>query len=93
MVSIKDKAGNAEKAVLVLHSLDQLTYKDCAHSMLTMNNSFTFVQPSKNMSTNRIETHLMEMPKYKLGAVKSLNAEDDPEACSDTLAFPPLTFY
>ena len=35
----KDTAGDAEKVVLVLHSLDQLAYKDCAHSMLTMNNA------------------------------------------------------
>ena len=85
----KDKADDTEKAVLVIHSLDQLAYKDCSNSMLTANNSFTLVQASKNMSTNRIETHLMEIPKYKLGAVKSLNTEDDPEVHSDTLAFPP----
>ena len=76
----KDTADNAQKAVLVLHSLDQLTYKDCAHSMITTNNSFTLVQASKNMSMNRIETHLMEMSKYRLGGVKSLNPDDDPES-------------
>ena len=48
----KDTAGDAQKAVLVLHSLNQLTYKDCAHSMITTNNSFTLVQASKNISTN-----------------------------------------
>ena len=85
----KDTAGDAQKAVLVLHSLDQLVYKDCAHSMITTNNSFTLVQASKNMSTNRIETHLMEMPKYHLGGVKSLNPDDDPESRSPGLAFPP----
>ena len=85
----KDTAGDAEKAVLVLHSLDQLAYKDCAHAMLTTNNAFTLVQASKNMSTKRIETHLMEMPKYRLGGVKSLNLEDDPESRSPALAFPP----
>ena len=85
----KDTAGDAKKAVLVLHSLDQLAYKDCAHSMITTNNSFTLVQASKNMSTNRIETHLMEMPKYHLGGVKSLNPDDDPESRSPGLAFPP----
>ena len=84
----KDTAGNAQKAVLVLHSLNQLTYKDCAHSMITTNNSFTLVQASKNMSTNRIETHLMEMLKYRLGGVKSLNLDDDPESRSPGLAFP-----
>ena len=85
----KDTAGNPQKAVLVLHSLDQLTYKDCAHSMITTNNSFTLVQASQNMSMNRIETHLMEMPKYRLGGVKSLNPDDDPESQSPGLAFPP----
>ena len=85
----KDTAGNAQKAVLVLHSLNQLAYKDCAHSMITTNNSFTLVQASKNMSMNRIETHLMEMPKYHLGGVKSLNPDDDPESRSPGLAFPP----
>ena len=85
----KDTAGNAQKAVLVLHSLNQLTYKDCAHSMITTNNLFTPVQASKNMSMNRIETHLMEMLKYRLGGVKSLNPDDDPESQSPGLAFPP----
>ena len=85
----KDTAGDAEKVVLVLHSLDQLAYKDCAHAMLTTNNAFTLVQASKNMSTKRIETHLMEMPKYRLGGVKSLHPEDDPESRSPALAFPP----
>ena len=85
----KDTAGDAQKAVLVLHSLDQLAYKDGAHSMITTNNSFTLVQASKNMSMNRIETHLMEMPKYCLGGVKSLNPDDDPESWSPGLAFPP----
>ena len=85
----KDTAGDAEKAVLVLHSLDQLAYKDCAHAMLTTNNAFTLVQASKNMSTKRIETNLMEMPKYCLGGVKSLNLEDDPESHSPALTFPP----
>ena len=85
----KDKSTEADHAVLVLHSLDQLAYKECAHSMLTMNNLFTLVKASKNMQTNRIETHLMEMPKFKFGAVKSLKVEDDPEARSPGLAFPP----
>ena len=90
MGSVKTQmAQKAQKAVLVLYSLDQLTYKDCAHSMMTTNNSFTLVQASKNMSTNRIETHLMEMPKYRLGGVKSLNPDDDPESQSPGLAFPP----
>ena len=85
----KDTAGNVQKAVLVPHSLDQLAYKDCAHSMITTNNSFTLVQASKNMSMNRIETHLMEMLKYHLGGVKNLNPDDDPESRSPGLAFPP----
>ena len=85
----KDKSTEADFSVLVLHSLDQLAYKECAHSMLTTNNCFTLVKAIKNMQMKRIETHLMEMPKYKFGAVKSLKAEDDPEACSAGLAFPP----
>ena len=85
----KDKVTEADKAVLVLHSLDQLAYKECAHSLLTTSNSFTLVLACKNMLTNRIETYFMEMPKYKFRAVKSLKAEDDPEAKSPGLAFPP----
>ena len=85
----KDKAGDAEMGVLVLHSLDQLAYKEVAHSMMTTNNSFTIVQASKNMLTNRIETRLTDMPKFKFGAVKSLNPQDDPEAKNEDLQFPP----
>ena len=84
----KDKAGDAEMAVLVLHSLDQLAYKEAAHSMMTTNNSFTIVQASKNMLTSRIETRLTEMPKFKFGTVKSLDPKDDPEAKNEGLQFP-----
>ena len=85
----KDKAGDAEMAVLVLHSLDQLAYKEVAHSMMTTNNLFTIVQASKNMLTSIIETRPTEMPKFKFGGIKSLNPKDDPEAKNESLQFPP----
>ena len=81
----KDKAGDTETGVLVIHSMDQLAYKEVAHSMMTTNNSFTIVQTSKNMLTNRIETHFTEMPKFKFGAVKTLYPQDDPETKNEDL--------
>ena len=80
-------------AVLVLHSLDQLAYKEVAHFMMTTNNSFTIVQASKNMLTSRIETRLTEMPKFKFGAVKSLDPKDDPEAKNEGCSSHPHILY
>ena len=55
---------------------------------MTTNNSFTIVQASNNMLTNRIETRLTDMPKFKFRAVKSLNPQDDPEAKNEDQQFP-----
>ena len=85
----KDKAFDAEKGVLTLHSLDQLVYKECAHSLLTTNTCFTLIKCAKNRDTGRIETHQMEMPKYRLGGVSSLDPADDPDACHKDLEYPP----
>ena len=89
MVSARTKQGMQKWMFLVLHSLDQLAYKQAAHSMMTTNNLFTIVQASKNMCTNKIETCVTDMPKFKSRAAKTLNPEDDPEAKNEDLLFPP----
>ena len=84
----KEKGGDAEKGVLTLHSLDQLVYKEVAHSMLTTKNCCTLIKCEKNSNTGRTETCQREMPKYRLGAVTSINPADHTDASHKNIQCP-----
>ena len=66
----------------------KLAYKEVAHSMLTTNICFTLIKCEKNMNTRRIEMHQMEMPKYRLGAVTSIDLADDTDAYHKDIWYP-----
>ena len=41
------------------------------------------------MDTGRIEMCQMDMPKYRLGTVTSINPADDKDACHKDIQYPP----
>ena len=62
-------AKREDKSVLVLHSADQLAYKDTALAMLTTNTCFQFFSSCKNIGRGKVITSICETKKYKLGSV------------------------
>ena len=73
----KPKAKSAASSVLVLHSVEQLAYKNTALSMLTTNDSITFFEAVKDVPTNRICVTFDEGEKYDLEPVVDMNQDLD----------------
>ena len=73
----KPKAKSAASSVLVLHSVEQLAYKNTALSMLTTNESITFFEAMKDVPTNRIHVTFDEGEKYDLEPVVDMNQDLD----------------
>ena len=67
-------------AVLVLHSLQQLTYRDTALAMLTTSRTFTLYSSTINTHNGRINTTYMKFPWYILDHPKCI---DDDEFISE----------
>ena len=65
----KPIAKSAASSVLVLHSAEQLAYKNTALSMLTTNQSITFFEVFKDIHTHRICVTFDEGQKYDLDPV------------------------
>ena len=65
----KGTATEAEKCVLVLHTLDQLALKNSALGVLTTNNTFAFYKSSLEPATHRVKTEYDESGKFSLGPV------------------------
>ena len=61
----KPKAKSAASSVLVLHSVEQLAYKNTALSMLTTNESITFFKAVKDVPMNHICVTFDEGQKYE----------------------------
>ena len=76
-----------DESVLVLHSADQLAYKDMALSMLTTNTCFRFYSSCKDSARGEVTTSICETKKYNLGSVTDSTADTD--AGTEWLDSPP----
>ena len=76
----KGAASEADKAVLILHSLDQLAFKDKALCLLTTNNTFTFYSSWFVHGANYIQTCYHELRKFKLEPIAKLDVDLDKDA-------------
>ena len=76
----KGVASEDDKAVLVLHSLDQLAFQDKALCLLTTNNSFTFYSSWFVYGANYIQTCYHELRKFKLEPIAKLDVDLDKDA-------------
>ena len=65
----KPDSKSAASVVLILHSAEQLAYKQSALSILTTNESITFFDAFKDCNTKRIHVTFHELPKYDLEPV------------------------
>ena len=70
-------AKTEDESVLVLHSVDQLAYKDSALAMLTTNTCFRFYSSCKGIARGKVTTSICETKKYKLGSVTDSTADTD----------------
>ena len=68
----KGHAAEYEKAVLVLHSLEQLALKETALGMLTTNNSFILYRSKILSGPRTIQTKYDESNKYDLGPISDI---------------------
>lgn len=68
----KDTATEADANVLVLHSLEQLAYKDEAVALLTTSRNMTMYVSTKDYDTMRIRTVYYRLPNYYLGPVTDI---------------------
>ena len=82
----KPDTKSSASAVLVLHSAEQLAYKQSALSMLT-NESITFFDAFKDRDTKRIRVTFHELPKYDLDPVRDIT--EDLDKTLPELADPP----
>ena len=73
----KPDAKSAASVVLVLHSTERLAYKRRAFSMLTTNESITFLDAYKDCDTKRICVTFHELPKYDLDPVQDITQDLD----------------
>ena len=71
----KGSAAEDEKAVLVLHSLEQLALKQTALAMLTTNNSFTFYKSKLVHETKTVQTKYDESNKFDLGPITDIGTD------------------
>ena len=83
----KPDSKSAASVVLVLHSAEQLAYKQSALSILTTNESITFFDAFKDCDTKRIHVTFHELPKYNLEPVQDI--EKDLDKTLPELADPP----
>ena len=67
----------ADKAILVLHLLDQLALKDSALAMLTTNNGFTFFKSTVSRDESKtVGTFYESSNRYELGMVSDITTDD-----------------
>ena len=64
-----------EKAVHVLHSLEQLALKESALALLTTNNSFTFYRSKLVHGSKNVQTKYDESNKFDLGPITDIGTE------------------
>ena len=83
----KPDAKSAASSVLVLHSVEQLSYKKTALSILTTSESITFYEARKDTDTGKIRVTYDELPKYDLDPVRDLT--EDLDRTLPELADPP----
>ena len=68
----KGSASEDKKAVLVLHTLDQLALKETALGMLTTNTCFTFYRSKLVNGTQTVQTKYDESNKFDLGPISDI---------------------
>ena len=73
----KDAGTNCDANVLVLHSLDQLAYKNEALGLLTTSQQFTLYLSEKKQHSGRISTTYYDLASYYLGPVTDLTQDLD----------------
>ena len=83
----KDKATEADEHVLVLHSLEQLAYKDEAVALLTTSRGMTMYESMKDKDTKHIKMKYNRLPSYSLGLVSDLTSDIDKDT-SDIVCVP-----
>ena len=71
----KGSAADDEKAVLVLHSLEQLALKESALAMLTTNNCFTFYRSKLVHGSKTVQTKYDESNKFDLGPITDIGTD------------------
>ena len=64
-----------EKAVLVLHSLEQLALKESALAMLMTNNCFTFYRSKLVHGSKTVQTKYDESNKFDLGPITDIETD------------------
>ena len=70
-------AKTEDESVLVLHSADQLAYKDTALAILSTNTCFRFFSSRKNIAGRKVLTSVCETKKFKLGSVTDISVDSD----------------
>ena len=76
----KDKAVGSDVAVIVMHSLEQLAYRDEAIAVMTSSTQISLYVSKKNETRKTIKTLYVDFPEYKLGGLPDLSQDDDDEA-------------
>ena len=71
----KGSAADDEKAVLVLHSLEQLALKESALAMLTTNNCFTFYRSKLVHGSKTVQTKYDESNKFDLEPITDIGTD------------------
>ena len=66
-----------DESVLVLHSANQLAYKDTALAILSTNTCFQFFSSRKNIAGGMVLTSVCETKKFKLGSITDISVDSD----------------
>ena len=81
-------AKTEDDSVLVLHSANQLAYKDTALAILSTNTCFRFFSYRKNIAGGKVITSGCETKKFKLCSVTDISVDSDEG--TEWLRTPPL---
>ena len=70
-------AKTENESVLVLHSANQLAYKDTALAILSTNTCFRFFSSRKIIAGGKVLTSVCETKKFKLGSIIDISVDSD----------------
>ena len=88
----KDSVTASDEGVLVIHSANQLGYKDSSLSMLTTSTGIKFFWSNKDSGAGAMRRTFYETKRYKLGPMTKASFKKDPHAQDEETKMP-LMFH